>query len=357
MSRGWTSASLAFLMAAAGCGGPDLQVFPSEYSDSFVQESVRSVDVLLVIDSSGSMGGEQEKLSVEFESFIQAFLTGEVDYHIGVITTDLADASEAGLLRGAAPGSFEETPVPDVGLRVAASADDGLPPAVILTPQTESPETVFSDLVRVGTVGSGLEMGLEAARLALSEPRRSGHNAGFYREDAALAIVIFSDEDDLSPLSVDSYLNFFSELKGGDVYRNPERMTVSAVVGDAPFGCEAVEGDEISTAYPGFRYIDAASRTDGVYRSICAEDFKPVVEALSLDISGLEQQFGLTYCAREGSLAVTVVGETRVEGVDYEYLPGERAIRFVDGAIPPPNAEIVIEYEFLPQYLFTCPEG
>lgn len=346
------------LTLAPGCRDRELVVFPSTFSDVYVQEPVREVDVLLIIDSSGSMGGEQEKLSVEFQSFIEAFLTAEVDYHIGVVTTDVADVSEAGRLRSATPGTFEQTPPPQLGETPAPEGGGGaaLPPEII-TPDTQDAESVFADLVRVGTVGSGFEMGLEAARLALSEPLLSGANAGFYRADANLALVVFSDEDDLSPRSVDSYLNFFSELKGGDVYRNASRLTLSSVVGDAPYGCAVGEGDDLSTADPGFRYIDAAQRTDGVFRSICAEDYAPVVAALSLDISGLKDTFSLTYCARQGTLEVTVDGAPQVEGDAFEYLPSERAIRFAAAQIPPPRSEIHIDYEFLPESRYTCPEG
>lgn len=350
-------ALLVLPLLLAGCRDRGLEIYAAEFVDVWQQAPVRSVDVLLVVDSSGSMGGEQGKLAVEFQSFIQAFLAGAVDYHIGVITTDVADAGEAGLLRGLVEDPGDATPPPDVGEGpgVGLPGDDA-PPAVILTPETPDAAAVFDRLVRVGTVGSGLEMGLEAARLALSEPRLSGHNSGFYRGDANLAVIIFSDEDDLSPLSVDGYLNFFSELKGGDVYRVAERFTLSAVVGDAPSGCEAADGDEVSIAYAGFRYIDAALRSDGVFRSICAEDFEPVVQALSLDISGLQDTFPLSYCARPETLAVTVGGVAVTQGVDYTYLPASRALQFAAEHLPAPGAEVRAAYGFWPDDRFECPE-
>ena len=40
----------------------------------------------------------------------------------------------------------------------------------VITPETPNQDQVFADNVRVGAGGSGAEMGLEAARVALEEP-------------------------------------------------------------------------------------------------------------------------------------------------------------------------------------------
>ena len=57
----------------------------------------------------------------------------------------------------------------------------------------------FEEMVVVGTSGSGIEMGLEAAKVALSEPLLSTDNQGFLRE-ANLSLIFISDEDDFSPI-------------------------------------------------------------------------------------------------------------------------------------------------------------
>ncbi|MCB9796382.1 MAG: lamin tail domain-containing protein, partial [Alphaproteobacteria bacterium] len=102
----------------------------------------------------------------------------------------------------------------------------------IIRPDTPNADEIFAELVAQGISGSGIEMGLEAARMALSEPLLSGLNAGFLRDEANLAFIIVSDEDDTSPYPVDSYLRFFTDLKGEEAYRNHQRFSISSVVGD-----------------------------------------------------------------------------------------------------------------------------
>ena len=321
-------AVLAAFGLAAGCRSLEPTVFPATMTDVYVQEPLRMVDVLLVIDSSGSMEEEQERLARNFEAFIQAFVDARVDYHVGVITTDLRNQEQAGHLLG------------DVRY---------------ITPETPDAADVFAANVMVGTNGSGLEMGLEAAALALSEPLVSTYNAGFLRDGASLSVVAFSDEDDMSPGSVDDYLNFFASLKGDRAYRDHTLMNVSAVVGDVPYGCVAPDGTGEASA--GTRYYFAAQATDGVTASICAGDFTPIVEALGLDLSGLREEFPLTRCARPETLEVIVEGRLEEQGVAYTYLPERRAIHFQPGWVPGPEETIQISYEYYPDNQPTCPAG
>jgi len=69
--------------------------------DVFQQSRRNTVDVLMVVDNSGSMAEEQAKLAANFQSFIQFFQDVESDYRIGVITTDMYDEGHQGRLRGA----------------------------------------------------------------------------------------------------------------------------------------------------------------------------------------------------------------------------------------------------------------
>ncbi len=311
---------------ASACRNPEPEIFPATLTDTFIQEPLRQADVLLVIDSSGSMQEEQERLATNFQAFIQAFVDARVDYHLGVITTDLRNQEQAGRLHG------------DIRF---------------ITPDTPDAAAVFADNVKVGTNGSGLEMGLEAAALALSEPLVSTYNAGFFRPDASLSIVIFSDEDDMSPGSVDDYLNFFASLKGPRAYRDHTLMNVSAVVGEVPYGCEAEDGTGLASA--GTRYVHAAEATQGVTASICSGDFAPIVTALGLDLSGLREEFRLTRCPRPETLEVVVAGRLEPQGTAYVYRPERRSIVFEPGWVPGPEEFIRVSYEYYPDDQSGCP--
>jgi len=196
----------------AGCPEPPT-FYRLDQTDVFVQEIRRSVDVLLVVDNSCSMIDEQIKLGSNFEAFIEEFVDAEVDYQIGVTTTDMVDPEHRGRLQG-------ETKVITSEMSFEDASD------------------LFAENVHVCATGSGFEKGLDAARAALTEPVLSNENAGFLRENAALAIVFVSDEEDISVDPVGTYLDFFFGLKGDPAYRARDLVTMSSVVGDLPNGCE-----------------------------------------------------------------------------------------------------------------------
>lgn len=79
----------------------------SEYSytqkttvDVFRQRRRNTVDVLLVVDDSCSMIEEQENLAANFSGFISAFEDVDVDWQLGVVTTDMQADNAKGRLRG-----------------------------------------------------------------------------------------------------------------------------------------------------------------------------------------------------------------------------------------------------------------
>jgi len=215
MRKVLTAASVACLGAfatLAACGVEPV-FFNLEQTDRFTQEVRRQVDILLVVDNSCSMVDEQIKLARNFDNFIDQFLEAEVDYQIGVVTTDMTDTTQAGRLVG-------ETKIVDS------------------TMDLDTARSTFEDNVKVCATGSGFERGLAAAEAALSEPIISNENAGFLRDDAALSIVFVSDEEDGSAIPTGEYLDFFKGLKGDRGYRDDTLINLSAVVGEPPDGCE-----------------------------------------------------------------------------------------------------------------------
>ena len=228
---------------------------------------------------------------------------------------------------------------------------------VLLTPDTEDPQHIFAEMVAVGIDGSGIEMGLEAAYAALSDPLVNTANIGFLREEASLSLIFVSDEEDHSPLAPHEYTTFFTELKGEEAYRDHSLMRASAVVGsdkpqfDGQPSCQSANGE----ATYGGRYIEVAGRTEGLIESICEEDFSPLATELGLTISGLVVEFELSASPDENTLEVflyedetndSLVGLLEPE-VDYSYVRERNSIRFEDTQVPPPNYYISVEYKVL----------
>ena len=173
-------------------------------SPAHASETPIKLDVLFVIDNSGSMGDEQESLAANFPRFMDelaALPGGLPDLHLAVVSTNLGagGAALSGCEGAGDDGVFQNAPrtpgcsVPDGRfIRDELGGEDG---GRVRNYPGSLPET-FSCIARLGTLGCGFEQPLAALERALDGSRPE--NAGFLREDAYLAVVVIADEDDCS---------------------------------------------------------------------------------------------------------------------------------------------------------------
>lgn len=236
---------LAAIAGLAACS-PDEPVAagePSHYSEGFVElQYVRSheVDILIVLDNSSSMAEEQALLAANLEGIIQVLEADDVeaDYRIAITTTDAGHPA----CPSTSPerGAFMLTPctsrldefVADgeggpSDVRALACTDsctlDAADFAILPTITDEDPtprprpwlentngrsnlpEGVdMADALRCfapqGVAGCDFEMPLESMRQGLLRAKDATDPAyGFLRKDAALFVLIITDEDDCSP--------------------------------------------------------------------------------------------------------------------------------------------------------------
>lgn len=257
-------------------------VFPPE-----AQNSQNKVDVLFVMDNSGSMMEEQAALAQNFPTFLSSAIAQGIDFQIGVTTTGV-DPSSGGWTTcpGGVQGGEAGRLFPVVGTSPR-----------IITAQTPNPHAVFSNNINVGTCHWD-EKGLEAARLAVTEPLKSGSNAGFVRADAKLALVFVSDEEDYSTQPSSFYLSAFIAAKGGD----QSKVTASAIVGPANLGaCPTASAS-------GSRYAYVANQLGGVVQSICAPDWSQVLSSIASSVFQGRARFNLSRTPVASSIVVTVDG-------------------------------------------------
>ncbi len=167
-------------------------------------EPIAALDVLFVIDDSGSMLEEHEALiAAASESlFSQLALDagGLPDLHVAFVSTDLGagsgniancDSSNEGVFQLGAVGG---PGCPDIDGRFLVDEDDGQGGRA--RNFTTTIGEAFACAAAFGIDGCGFEQPLEAMRRALdgSNPE----NAGFLRDDALLLVVFLTDEDDCS---------------------------------------------------------------------------------------------------------------------------------------------------------------
>lgn len=160
---------------------------------------VKNVDILFVVDNSGSMSEEQGNLTRNFRAFMDVLATiPGADLHIASVNSDLG----AGVVTNST--ACLPTPGGDRGVFCSVKGVDrcGGACGVDVTNgrfiRTVPPNFAgaiqdrFACMATYGTNGCGFEHTLGSLRSALTAPE----NAGFIRDDAYLAFVVITDEDD-----------------------------------------------------------------------------------------------------------------------------------------------------------------
>jgi hypothetical protein len=236
--------------------------------------SCDKVDLLFVIDSSGSMIEEQDNLRIHIPEFVD--LLGDIDYRIAVTTPgrDLSYTVDPG-------EPFPPIPMNEQGDDGEFHDTCGLDRRWI-QPDDADPSGLFSCRAAVGTMGPSLEMPLYAVKLATFDRVVDGTNAGFLRADAPLVIVVITDEDDCSredndfttdgsgsecttdPMvqPPDRYRDYLDTLKG-----DRDRWAMAIVAGPGPGVCKS----DFGTAAEATRLLtlDADPSNHVVFESIC----------------------------------------------------------------------------------------
>jgi hypothetical protein len=294
-------------------------------NDRIVQTTVASVDVLWIIDTSCSMSQEQALLASNFEGFMTYFLDSGLDYHIGVVSTNMDDFNMSGKLQ--AGGSAGEH--------------------LFIDPTTPDPVDVFQDMALMGTDSHYYEKGRDAAFSAL-ELRRDTDNAGFYRDDANLAAIIISDENDYSStITLNEFITWLEGVKPSTDY-----LTFSSIVGDE-LGPSSY--DTCDTAIEqGTDYLAVTRAVGGIEWSICDEYWDQALEQLGMQAAGLRREFFLSRVPVVSTIRLWVelddqlVAEFELE-TDFTYNRSRNSVR-LNEFIPEPLSEVFIEYEVLAGY-------
>jgi len=260
-------------------------------TDSYTQDGTVDVDILFVIDNSGSMGSNQTNIKNNFDTFMNAFTAAGVSYQVALITTDSADF------------------VGD-----------------IITNATVDPVTEFNNQVdSIGTRGSAHEKGLWYAYESTTTGDASpGSATGFQRSDARLVVVYVSDEPDFSHYAYGSggsttmvpadYSGSLLSLKSSS-----DLVVAHAISGDYPSGCTANGGAQF-----GDGYYDVVTDLGGTFMSICASDWSTTMDTLARE-SLAQMAFALSGTPIEDTIQVTVNG---VVSSDWSYEASSNTVIF-----------------------------
>jgi hypothetical protein len=255
-------------------------------TESFSQtENANKVDILFIDDNSESMETKQRKMGERFPKFISGIKT--LDYQIGITTTDLS---------GPAPyGSGWATDGRLVTFKGSKTN--------ILTPTTPKADELFLETIkREETIGCGSrtkfpycpssnEQPLKAMIMAIDE--RFKANAGFFRDGADLAIVVLSDEDEMSDgrsSSATTVREVTDTFKA--VFADRKRVMVHGIIIKPNDGvCLSAQRKASGIGYFGYHVSDLATATGGRTYTICDTDYGKNLTSISNDVRKLASTF------------------------------------------------------------------
>jgi hypothetical protein len=222
-------------------------------TDVFQGFSAPAVDILWVV-ASYNLGNELTSPGAPPDALdrLAQFVAGAggVDYQMGLLTDDCPSLDD---------GNLE--PCPTCFTKGNAAS--------IITPADTDPGKALTDLISGvasgvgwGTCNGNFNATMSAAGLALQPNILAGHNAGFLRDGASLAVVVYDPDgylyDEGSPQQTSYYLDFFRSLKGGDA----SRVTVNLLYLDTS-----------GTHFPEPRYSALTSASGGVMMDTAAADW------------------------------------------------------------------------------------
>jgi hypothetical protein len=297
------------------------QVSPANAQvDRFLQQLNRKVDVLLVVDPTGSMVDERQRMADTAPAFFAAASAAQLDFHLGSISISPDSPDWMGALHGEPP--YLDAQTPDL-------ADE------------------FAERLEMVS-GGRLETGFDAIVLALSPPLNAvidatscdsclppsrceagacfGRNHGFRRGDASIEILAFSDEDDGSTSSTGELLGFLRREV------NPLAGTFVRVHGLLP-------GASCTDPEPVPRWTAVIDATGGELHDLCAASYVPAVQAIADRSFGLQDHFPLSRTPEPATIVVTVDGQT-TSGPSYD----DQANAVIFATPPSDGARIEVSY-------------
>ena len=276
--------------------------------ETFQQTAAGLLDVLVVVDNSGSMSQEQSNLAPRLTDLLSS--VRDSNWQIGLISTDPSESK----------------------IRTLIKKSDA------------NAEQAFKDSVNsFGVNGSGNERGILQAVNGLKSVAPGAESGAWLRPNSVVAVLIVSDEDNCSDgndcKNSDGTLKDFAKSD----YLVDHLKSIRVVGTSArSYGIFYVPGDtQCTTGFKqGFIYQELVNATSGKYGSICDASYSSTLSAISADIKTiLKQQFELKNEPVANSVKVFVNGDETSK-----FSIAGRVVSFPDTALPPVGSAIKITY-------------
>ncbi len=213
------------------------------------------VDILFVIDNSGSMEYEQKSMASRVRNFLD--VVKGLNWQIAITTTDPSNKTY-GDGRLVTMKGLSSTYI------LNSSMDDA------------TARTVLSNTLQRTETGSGSEQGIYAAYRAVERSVESaGGNTNFIRSDAQIAVVLISDEDESADGVKNDPANFVKYIQ--TQFGGQKAMNFHSII-TRPDDKACLDGEGYSY---GHRFAAMANLTGGVIGDVCASDYAAQVQGIA----------------------------------------------------------------------------
>lgn len=228
------------------------------------------VDILVVMDNSGSMKDEQSNMAERISNLLDR--VQGLDWQIGIVTTDMKDAKLGdGRLLQFPNGNYYLTSK----LTLATA------------------KAHFGKTIQRKENGHHEEQGIKATYRAIQRamnPKETNDkfNKSFFRPKAALAVIVVSDENETGSKTENTAAGMAALVK-------------SSFGADKIFKFHSIivrPGDKACDALPdhaqGVTYAALTKLTDGVLGDVCAKDYGNQLTVIGQDVANTQNTFSLT---------------------------------------------------------------
>jgi hypothetical protein len=290
------------------------------------------LDILLVVDNSNSMLADNQKLAQRLSGFVGDLQNSAIDWQMCVTVTSTLTVNGSDVW-GASVYWSNYTPASGT-------------PNWILKSGTANLYTIFTntiDAIGAGWANTDDERGIKAAWWSLyhGDYHYNG-NSGCYRNGAALAVVVISDEDERSVggnAADQYYVNEFKLLEDQDLPENlvqqvqdvfgmNKRFTVnSIIVKPDDQTCMSQQDSGGAKSHYGRIYSQLSQLTGGAVTSICENDYSNNLKYFKDVIQTSLASFPLECAPVNGQLSFMINGsassqyQATINGLSVNFTP------------------------------------
>ncbi len=238
---------------------------------------VRPVDILFVVDNSGSMAFERSNLAQRIAGMIN--IIDGLDWQIAVTSTD-STTNDA-----KSDGNFVEL----IGMPGQYILDSNMDPALA--------QSVFGNTVQNFGGGSGTEEGIHSSKRVIDRyVNGETQHTNFIRNGADLSIVVLSDEDERSngvdvrttPQQFVNYVN--------NTFNNQKNMVFHSIItrpGDS--ACLSGEGAAYGNTYDALSRLTGYGEAGGaIIGSVCSNDYTSQLADIGQSVLDLQNSIQLS---------------------------------------------------------------